>query len=297
MSVIFQGLEENRVLEHLDVTSNNVGPAACCTLSTALRGNKVIKKIVLSENPISEQGARAICRSLKYTVEGRDIVMRGCSFSKRGSNAFLKMKVIPKIGEFLDKSTGLSPEVGVSADTPLFDMSDPVGYYLLDMSVPYNQTIASEMYYLASYSSGYHFKLLKHNGSNIKFAAPKQRTDDMMRNRRRKQSVESSASPTKPNEMGGTMDFAHYNVDWRFKTTSIYTELEGHEWVDQMRHDELIDSSTNDRWLIPTYGMLEVVLCYVPMPQAETMLANRTQINAIEAWCKAQPSMRVEIIG
>ncbi|GMH87327.1 hypothetical protein TrVE_jg12444 [Triparma verrucosa] len=297
VSVIFQGLEENRVLEHLDVTSNNVGPAACCTLSTALRGNKVIKKIVLSENPISEQGARAICRSLKYTVEGRDIMMRGCSFSKRGSNAFLKMKVIPKIGEFLDKSTGLSPEVGVSADTPLFDMSDPVGYYLLDMSVPYNQTIASEMYYLASYSSGYHFKLLKHNGSNIKFAAPKQRTDDMMRNRRRKQSVESSASPTKPNEMGGTMDFAHYNVDWRFKTTSIYTELEGHEWVDQMEHDELIDSSTNDRWLIPTYGMLEVVLCYVPMPQAETMLANRTQINAIEAWCKAQPSMRVEIIG
>ncbi|GMH74079.1 hypothetical protein TL16_g06363 [Triparma laevis f. inornata] len=300
VSVIFQGLEENRILEHLDVTSNNVGPAACCVLSTALRGNQVIKKIVLSENPISEQGARAICRSLKYTIEGRDIAMHGCSFGKKGCNAFMKMKTIPKIGEFLDKSTHLTPEIGVSADTPHFDMSDPVGYYMLDMSVPYNQTIASDIYYLASYSSGYHFKLLKHNGSNIKFVAPTQRTDDMMRTRRRKHSMERqnslASSPTKLD--GGTpdVDFAHYNVDWRFKTQSIYTEMKGHEWVDQMQHDELIDSSTNDRWLIPTYGMLEVVLCYIPMPQAETMLANRTQINAIEAWCKAQPSMRIEII-
>ena len=34
ISEIFKALEENRVLEHIDVTSNNVGPAACCVLAS-----------------------------------------------------------------------------------------------------------------------------------------------------------------------------------------------------------------------------------------------------------------------
>ena len=37
------------------------------------------------------------------------------------------------------------------------------------MRAPYNQTILEELYHLASYSSGYFFSLLLHNGQPIKF--------------------------------------------------------------------------------------------------------------------------------
>ena len=88
----------------------------------------------------------------------------------------------------MDRSTGLGggKSKGITADTPLFDLADPVGYYELDMSVPYNQIVAADMYYLASYSSGYYFKMMRHNGSLVEFEPLKGfKTDDLLKKRRR----------------------------------------------------------------------------------------------------------------
>ena len=137
---------------------------------------------------------------MKYTVEGRRIEMHGCSFLKRHQHFDISKVINTKYGTFLDKSTGLSESINISPDTPLFDLSNPVGYYSLDMTVPYNQTIAAEMYYLASYSSGYYFKMMKHNGSAIEFVPRKVgRTDDLLRKRRRLDVSDSGrSSPASP---------------------------------------------------------------------------------------------------
>ena len=72
--------------------------------------------------------------------------------------------------------------------------------------------------------------------------------------------------------------------------------MEGMDWVEQMKEDELLDKSTGDHWQVPRQGKLEVILCYVAMPQAETMLANKTQIKSLVKWCCEEPTRRVDII-
>ena len=311
---IFNNLVYNESLTHLDVSSNQVGPAATSVLGNILRENETLIQVNLVGNPIQELGVRAIIRSLKYSVPGRVVDLTGCNFDKRHQTCEYGIEEVvdgnyhppPPIDE-LDKSTKLSADQGVTSETHMFDYSDPMGYYNLDMTVPYNQAIVHEMYYLASYSSGYYFKLLKHKQSPqhkvspVKLKPPKEtNTMDLLKKRRRTSVILGRAGyeqPQSPSTEDPTAEAnPQYDTNWRYQTTSIYTELELDEWRKKMEECALLDSSFNLPWRIPTGGTLEIVFAYVAMPQAETMLANKMQLEGLLGWCEKQPDKRMQFM-
>ena len=167
---ICSNLAQNKCLTHLNVEYNDVGPISACILAGALRTNRTVKTICLAGNSIGELGARAILRSMKYDIDGRFVDLTSCDFSKTHW-ADVRMKDT-KFGKVCDRSIGL------------FDFNDPVGYYKLDMEKPYNQFIATELHHLASLSSCYYFKQLKHNGTDVNLVAPPplpQRSQELQR--------------------------------------------------------------------------------------------------------------------
>lgn len=90
---------------------------------------------------------------------------------------------------------------------------------------------------------------------------------------------------------------AHYNTNWRYETTSIYTELDLKSWEEEMNRGALLNCANDAPYKIPNYGIMEIVVCYTPMPQAETMLANKTQVDSLLGWChKEDSTMRLKIL-
>ena len=296
---IFSNLLFNETLTYLDVSRNQFGPAAVCVLSRVLRENENLLKISLEGNAIEELGHRALVRSLRYSVPGRDLRIADCSISARRQRrpndvcvscwGLCREGVCTKCestrGVFMNKSTNLSPGLYVGTSTHLFDHSDPVGYYKLDMRVPYNQAIVSEMYYLASYSSCYFFKKIKHDGTEVRL---KPRGAD-------KNIASTEKRPRRACEDEGE-DNKEEDASWRFVTDSIYATLGPKEWLEKMAENDLLDCSTGEPFITPASGTLEIIFCYLPMPQSESMLANSNQVEKLMEWCDKSPSIRTELI-
>ena len=64
--------------------------------------------------------------------------------------------------------------------------------------------------------------------------------------------------------------------------------METFEYLEHMDALQLVDADTKEAWFVPQSGEVEIIFAFIPMPQAETMLSNKTQINALMEWCNEE---------
>ena len=111
-------LKENKVLERISLANNNVCGDAAMVIADSLHSNEVIKIIDMSHNPVGQSGVRSLMGTMQTcTVEGRSIIVDGCSFQVNSVHDF--------------------------------DPKKANGNYRLTLEVPYEHAIAQEILTLA----------------------------------------------------------------------------------------------------------------------------------------------------
>ena len=86
-------LKENKVLERISLANNNVCGDAAMVIADSLHSNEVIKIIDMSYNPVGQSGVRSLMGTMQTcTVEGRSIIVDGCSFQVTASMILIPRK-------------------------------------------------------------------------------------------------------------------------------------------------------------------------------------------------------------
>lgn len=78
-------LASNSNLQELCLRRCSIGVVGCCVIAKGLEVNKVIKKLVLTSNPILDDGAKAIGRALASNRSLEELNMAKCSIGEPGA--------------------------------------------------------------------------------------------------------------------------------------------------------------------------------------------------------------------
>jgi hypothetical protein len=189
---IAAALKFNDILEHLDVSGNNVGPKAAVVFSHALRENTNLRALVLDTNPLGFDGVRAIARSFNFFMNKPRISLEGCFHQRHkqelygepdatamevgeGDSEPLRAAALAySVGipyEVLEKTTQERTETAAETlerkaqeflqkvpprdvDRAPFDPEMPKGYYQLELAKPYHRAVADEIFELCARRPG-----------------------------------------------------------------------------------------------------------------------------------------------
>ena len=130
---------DNTSLKSLILANNQIDAAACFTLSIGTIENRVLTKLNLDGNPIGENGSRALVL-VPMTVGDR------CSVSARNCN------VIMRNGQ------------NNSDDGCNFDISNPTGTYVLQLTHPFQRAVAFALLRMVANHPTRIFREVKCNG-------------------------------------------------------------------------------------------------------------------------------------
>jgi Ran GTPase-activating protein (RanGAP) involved in mRNA processing and transport len=74
-------------LKVLNIANNGIDTIGCFTLFVGLRENKSLSEINIDGNPIGEQGARILMKTVAYEGHRLKISANNCDFNIKSSNS------------------------------------------------------------------------------------------------------------------------------------------------------------------------------------------------------------------
>ena len=80
-------LKANKSLHSLNLESNRLGPAAIALIANAIESNFVLKRLLLSGNPVEDEGAIALGRALKSDGALEELGLSQCGIGVAGGKA------------------------------------------------------------------------------------------------------------------------------------------------------------------------------------------------------------------
>ena len=126
-------------INSLDVSYNKVKERGCICLADSLKNNESIKNLNMDGNPVGPTGGKALLKMIASDGNMRNISLDQCNFE-------------------------------VPDDGPIpFDITVPNGFYLLDLSIPYDRMIATSLQELAYTQGGECWRGEKMNGEFFDF--------------------------------------------------------------------------------------------------------------------------------
>lgn len=129
-------LGENVALAQLDLSFNAVTPTAAMVLASAFHSNHTLTELNLSGNPVGKRGGEALVTAVRrFQLPDRLLMIN---------------------------LTNADLEFEGGTQNQVFNPTTPNGEYVLDMTTPYGQMVAKELYHLATSSQACYFKKLVH---------------------------------------------------------------------------------------------------------------------------------------
>ncbi|CAM9363404.1 unnamed protein product [Pylaiella littoralis] len=128
--ILAVSLFENDTLTSLDLSYNSVTPSAALVLAFALKVNTTVKFVELEGNRIGHNGGEALVTAMRVSQGNLIVSMNKCDTSHR--------------------------------DETLFNVTNATGEYDLDLQMPYNRVVASELLTLSNRKPTAQFRSLKH---------------------------------------------------------------------------------------------------------------------------------------
>ncbi len=125
-------LFDNKTLKTLKVANNSLNSSACFTICVGIEENYTIREVVLDDNPIGLNGAKALLEVPTQVGNRVKVLANRCNILLHDSSF-------------------------------KFDRQDPTGYRQLDLGVPFERAIAFKMLQILATHSSYELAMLRYD--------------------------------------------------------------------------------------------------------------------------------------
>jgi hypothetical protein len=139
-----------QTLSRLDLSWNSLGNGGAILLADALRTNAGLVTLNLTHNGIKERGAFVLADMLKENRRLRRVILDKNPIGQRGARSVLRcMRKLTSFGWKRDISILRCNVYYTDISDAMFDPQEAGGYHELDLSDPYQRTVAWELVELA----------------------------------------------------------------------------------------------------------------------------------------------------
>eukprot|EP01047_Picozoa_sp_COSAG01_P053694 COSAG01_NODE_5783_length_4035_cov_4.057673_1_plen_911_part_10 len=139
-----------QTLSRLDLSWNSLGNGGAILLADALRTNAGLVTLNLTHNGIKERGAFVLADMLKENRRLRWVILDENPIGQRGARSVLRcMRKLTSFGWKRDISIVRCNVYYTDISDAVFDPQEAGGYHELDLSDPYQRTVAWELVELA----------------------------------------------------------------------------------------------------------------------------------------------------
>ncbi|TMW59348.1 hypothetical protein Poli38472_004417 [Pythium oligandrum] len=149
--VLGNALRTNSALRSLNVSYNSVGMKGGLALASGLIVNKGLTELILDGNPIGLESGRELMHASCSRIHTQTV----CRLSMFECN-------LHATGRAVRIDPAAAKNLGQVVSLNVYNPSDPVGKYHLDLSDPYEHMIAHELLRLATFKSEFRFAKLEY---------------------------------------------------------------------------------------------------------------------------------------
>ena len=145
--VLCDSIRSNIHLTDLDLSYNALGSSAACVLGAALMQNRTLEKLNVANNGIDEVGCFTLFVGLRENTSLHELIIDGNPIGEQGAR--IMMKIAAELGNRL-KISAKTCDFKARCSQSKFNIGDPWGGYVLDMSQPYDRAILFEIFDIAA---------------------------------------------------------------------------------------------------------------------------------------------------